>query len=117
MAITQINENKIQDMNTLSNEVEFKTATVADGFKIPFMGKDYKTVILIKGGAADGNITFLMGNSVQAVKDLVIAVPKTKTFAITLESGPFKLVNGANKGYVMAKTSATDISLAVFEIA
>ncbi|MEG1152511.1 MAG: hypothetical protein RSD67_06560 [Oscillospiraceae bacterium] len=117
MAITKLNENKIENVNTASGEIVFATATIADGFQIPFMGKDYKTLILIKGGSAVGEMNFLMGNSIQGITDLKVSVPAGKTIAITLDSGSFKNVTGEFKGYVLAKPSAADISVAVVELA
>ena len=113
MSITNTTGNKITDTNTLSDKITFTNMDTTNLTAIPFDEKDFKTLILIKGGAANGTVTFKKGNGIQGVKDLVVDIPQTEIFAITLDSGFFKQVSGSEaKGSVLALASANDIKVA-----
>lgn len=113
MAVKEIAPVKMA-LNTLSEAVVFVAPTTAsDGFAIPYMEQDTKTVLLVQGGAAAGTLTVKQGDGIQGVADTeAFAVKASETKAIVLESGKFKQLTGANKGKVVAIPSAADIKLA-----
>ena len=52
-------------------------------------------------------MTVEMGNGLQGVADLAVALTANKPCVLTLESGKYKLVSGEHKGYVHLKGAAT----------
>ncbi len=117
MAVTNIERVKITDANELSSAITFTAASsAADGFKVNFEGKDYKTLIIVEGGSTEGTITVKQGNGIQGVADITYAVGASATFALTLDSGVFKNVSGDNKGHVMIVPSTTAIKIAAVEL-
>lgn len=67
------------------------TALTADGAQVAFNKQDGKTVILIQNtNTAAADVTFVKGNGIQGVADLVVSVPASTTMAFVVESGAFK---------------------------
>ncbi len=117
MAIKLVERVKISDVNELSKGVTFVAATsVVDGFKLDFMGKDFKTLILVEGGTAEGTITIKKGDGIQGAGDVTYTVGATGLFGITVDSGAFKQVTGENRGSVVVIPSSTQIKIALIEL-
>lgn len=117
MARATLTPVKIAGVNEIKPGITFTTLSdAANGGAYAAGGKDFKTVILVKGGAAAGKLTVKAGNGIQGVNDIVLDVPATNYAAFTLDSGAFKNVSGADKGKVIMIPSAADLSVAVIEL-
>lgn len=105
MAIVKLTPDKMEQDVALV----LKTATAldgTDGIYIEYTGKDDNIVLLLQGTASD-TVTVEMGNGLQGVADLTVALTANKPCVLTLESGKYKLVSGEHKGYVHLKGAAT----------
>lgn len=117
MAQATITPVKIPDVNTISGAIALTTlADTTNGGIFAAAGKDFKTVIVCKGGAAAGTLTVKAGNGIQGVNGLVLSIPATNYAAFTLDSGAYKNVSGTNKGKVVMIPSVADIGVAVVEL-
>lgn len=92
-------------------------ALATSGKTLEFTGKDDKTaIILINSASSAANVTIEAGTGIQGVTDLVVSVPaNSKPLVLRLDSGEFKKVDGANKGYIVLK-GATTISAGAVEL-
>ncbi|NLV87720.1 MAG: hypothetical protein GX025_10980 [Clostridiales bacterium] len=112
MAVKEVNIVKTTDANTISPVVAFEAATtVADGFLVPYDGKDFKTCVLVNNtGAAAGTVTVKGGEGFRKAEDLVLAVPVGYTF-FTVDSAYYKNADGE----IQIIGSAATIEIAVIE--
>lgn len=97
------------------NQIMPATAAVnaTDGALITCNKADQKMLIIMENSDSSNseNVTIKKGNGVQGVADLVIAVPKSETHTIVVESGKYKNVSGTNKGKIVV-TGTADVKLA-----
>lgn len=77
------------------------TVDATDGAYFTMTGQDGKVLILLQASTADASVSIKAGNGIQGVKDYTFTVASGKTQIITIESGRFKNVTGANKGKVI----------------
>ena len=93
---------KKNDAKELSATTFFTTCTTA-GVSIP-IGKDDKTVIILhNGGTSDVEVTIERGDGLQGVNNLKVALTKDKYYVLSIDTGAFKHLTGAEKGNVVVK--------------
>lgn len=90
---------------------------VSDGCVIDYTAKDDGRILLIieNSGATEFTAKILKGNGLQGVEDLSITIGANASKVITIESGKFVNVSGANKGKVIINGS-TNLKVAAIEL-
>lgn len=117
MARTAIEAIKLKDVNMAeSNKLFTVLNDTANGGAVPFSGKDFKTLIILKGGAAKGTVTIKAGNAPWGANDLIVATEIGNYSMLTLDSASFKNIHGSDKGLVILKPSSADIGVMVVEL-
>lgn len=116
MARTVLNVTKLHDVNTPATPANFSAMLVtpnsANGAEFT-AGKDHKTLLLIvNDGTGSATLTIHHGNGLQGVADLNVTLSAGQFTIVTLDSGRFKNVSGADKGKVLLSGTA---KVAVFE--
>lgn len=88
--------------------------STTDGAIIPFAEQDTKILVLIENANASAakDATFVKGNGLQGVANLVVSIPATETHGFVVDSGRFKNVSGTYKGKVQVLGASTDIKVA-----
>ncbi|MBR5316037.1 MAG: hypothetical protein IKU44_04520 [Firmicutes bacterium] len=100
------------DLNQGLNVTFVTPSSVSDGFALDFSAQDERTVALFKG---TGTVTIKQGNGIQGVVDCdTITINGLTVFR--LDSGAYKNVTGADKGYVVAIPSANTVEAAVIRL-
>lgn len=94
------------------------TAGTTDGWKIPASNADNKRVVLVTNtGSSAVTVTVKKGDGIQGVKDLdAFSVAASKTAAIRLDDGRYKVVSGTDKDTILIVPSATTITACVVEL-
>ena len=117
MAVTELTTNRM----ILNSPLPFawtQLTSTTDGATVDFTGKGDKVAILVHNADStnDATLTVKAGNSIQGVNDMVKTIAKGSYVAITVDTGAFKNVSGANKGKALLIGSDTDLSFAVIEL-
>lgn len=117
MARATIVPKKIPDVNVIASGITLTTLNdTTNGGVYDATGKDYKTLIVVKGGGSAGKLTIKAGTGIQGVNDLELDVPATNYAAFTLDSGAYKIVDGTDAGKVLMIPTVADIGVAVIEL-
>lgn len=117
MAVATITPVKIGDVNMASPEITLTAVSdTTNGGMFTANGKDFKTAIIVKGGATAGKLKITAGNGIQGVNDIEIDIPKTNYTVFTLDSGSFKNVSGTNKGKILMIPTVADLTIGVVEL-
>ena len=117
MAVTAITPVSLS-LNTFNvDAITFTAPTVAaDGFTVPFTGKDKNIVLLFQNtnaGTTARTATVKAGNGIQGVADLDSGdIAAAKTGAVMVDSGAFKNVSGTNKGKILIIPSHAELKMA-----
>lgn len=87
--------------------------TKSAAFTVELTGGDYKTIFIMTP-AANGTVTFAVGNGIQgAGADLELTVKKDEPSALVIDSGYFKNISGDDKDCVtITPSGATDFLIA-----
>lgn len=74
---------------------------------------DHKMLIIMENADTTNaeTVTIKAGNGIQGTKDWTVSVPKASTMVVTVESGFYKNVSGANKGKIVI-TGTADVKIA-----
>ena len=106
---------KINEAGAMPTVAVATSAT--DGCTVDYTGKDDGKILLIleNGGASSITAKILKGNGLQGTGDLSITLATGAKKVITVESGKFVNVFGANKGKAIINGS-TDLKVAAIEL-
>lgn len=113
MADVTVTITKTLEPNMPSEGFAFTEAAANDKIQVEMDGKDTQTTFLVTAAAAC-NLTIKAGDSLQAVKDQVMALEAGKYHAFSLDSGRFQHLRGELAGKVVLIPSAA-CSIAVVE--
>lgn len=90
---------------------------VNDGAEFEMSERDDKYLILVHNTAsAAKDVKVKSGNGLQGTGDITASLAASSYTFISLESGRFKNVSGADKGKVVITGGSADIKVAVFKL-
>lgn len=116
MAATKITPIALADFQ-VAGEVAFTApSAAADGFLIPYGGKDHKTLVLLQNtGSTAAKATVEPGDSFQSAGSAleITDIPAGGIAAVALESGRYKRTAGDEKGCVKLIPEAATVKAAV----
>lgn len=119
MARTKLVAHELEDRNKFSADIATLTVAidVTDGAEFEMKERDDKYLILIQNVATSTKkVTILHGNGIQGVCDIESDVMANSYKFVSIDSGRFKNVSGANKGKVIITGTSADIKVAVFKL-
>ena len=121
MARAVITVRALDDYNKFGTEFDataLATAVnAADGAEFVMSGADHKYLVYITNGASSAKaVTVKAGNGLQGTADISVSLGAGKSTYVSLESGRFKNVTGADKGKVVITGESADIKVAVFKL-
>lgn len=118
MARVNIPVQKLDDRNKFATAAAYTALTTAadltEGAEIKWNERDDKYLVFIhNAGSSAADVSIKAGNGIQGVNDLTINLAGGQYTFVSLDSGRFKNVSGADKGKVII-TGA--VKLAVFKL-
>lgn len=119
MARVHITVNEVWERNQLSSAFENLCVAVdaQDGAEFNMEGADGKYLILIQNSAtAPKTVTLVKGNGLQGTCDHTEALAGSSYAFMSIDSGRFKNVSGADKGKVIIKGEDANVKVAVFRL-
>ncbi|MBE7020473.1 MAG: hypothetical protein E7411_03445 [Ruminococcaceae bacterium] len=104
--------------NLTDTPVEFENGEDIIKIKTPDHEEGFGLIVKNENASTDADIVIKGGNSVMAMGDIVVSVPKGCEVLINLkDTGRFKNVYGEDAGYIVInveKVSGTDVSVFAF---
>lgn len=102
--------------NLLSKKIDFMTvAALAEGFCVDYKQSDQRILMLFQNTSASAQhtITVKKGNALQGISDSeAFVIPAGQIAAMSVESGRFAFVSGADIGTVNVVVSNAEVKMA-----
>jgi hypothetical protein len=99
------------------NTAMFTAVDAADGAEFAMRARDDKILMIVQNGATSAkDVTVHHGDGIQGVCDLTVSVAASSYTFVNLDSGRFKVMNGADKGKCLITGGSADIKVAVFKL-
>lgn len=117
MAATSVTNTSLK-FNTAGDMPTAVAVNAADGAVIDFSNcEDGRILIILENAStAEKTATIKAGDSIQGVSDLAVKIAASGKKIITVESGRFMNVSGANRGCVVITGTDANVKVAAIEL-